>query len=288
MALPRAEWRTDHRLWIEAFVVFNLAGLAFDIFLAHSENHFRRSTEYIPLVFSIAAAPLLAALIALRHRWPAVWRDVGHLIGWSAVAIGIAGLVLHLDSRFFYERTIRSLTYAAPFAAPLAFTGLGLLVIANRMVDSASIDWPRWMLLLAVGGFIGNFVFSLTDHAMNGFYNPLEWIPVVTSALAVGWMIVPVVMPVPAAYLKACAYVVAIQAGVGLLGFALHAASILREPAGGIIERLSGGAPLMAPLLFPNLSILALISLWVLARHPDALDAMDPARLHGSPPAGGQ
>jgi hypothetical protein len=25
------------------------------------------------------------------------------------------------------------------------------------------------MLLLTLGGFIGNFVFSLTDHAMNGF-----------------------------------------------------------------------------------------------------------------------
>jgi hypothetical protein len=287
MAPPRADWRTDHQLWIEAFVVFNLAGMALDIFLAHSENHFRHSTEYVPLVFSIVAAPLLAGLVALRRRLLAVWRDVGHLIGWCGIAIGVAGLVLHLDSRFFYERTIRSLTYAAPFAAPLAFTGLGLLLIGNRMVDPASIDWPRWMLLLAVGGFIGNFVFSLTDHAMNGFYNPLEWIPVATSALAIGWLLVPVVMPVRVAYLKACAYVVAIQAGVGLLGFALHAASILRQPAGGIIERLSGGAPLMAPLLFPNLSILALAALWVLARHPAAVDIRDPVPVHdASHPSG--
>jgi hypothetical protein len=264
MAPLPAEWRTDWRLWLEGFVVFNLAGLAFDIFLAHSENHFRHSSEYVPLVFSIVAAPSLAALVAVRRRWPAVWRDVGHLIGWSAVAIGIAGLLLHLDSRFFYERTIRSLTYAAPFAAPLAFTGLGLLLVANRMIDPSTIDWPRWMLLLAVGGFIGNFVFSLTDHAMNGFYNPVEWVPVVTSALAIGWLVVPVVVAVGATYLKACVYVVAIQAAVGLVGFALHALSILRQPAAGIIERLSSGAPLMAPLLFPNLSILALMSLWVL------------------------
>jgi Na+-translocating ferredoxin:NAD+ oxidoreductase RnfA subunit len=288
MAPPRADWRTDYPLWIEAFIVFNLAGLALDIVLAHSENHFRRSTEYIPLVFSIVAVPSLAALLAVRRRLPAVWRDVGYLIGWCGVTIGIAGLVLHLDSRFFYERTIRSLTYAAPFAAPLAFTGLGLLLISNRMVDPSSIDWPRWMLLLSVGGFIGNFVFSLTDHAMNGFYNPLEWIPVVTSAMAVGWLLVPVVMPVRAAYLKACAYVVAIQAAVGLVGFALHAASILRQPAGGIIERLSGGAPLMAPLLFPNLSILALVALWVLARRPAAVDILDSARLHDTSQASGR
>ncbi len=283
MAPRRADWRTDYRLWIEAFIVFNLAGMALDIFLAHSENHFRRSTEYIPLVFSIVAAPSLAALVAVRHRLPAVWRDVGHLIGWCGVTI-----VLHLDSRFFYERTIRSLTYAAPFAAPLAFTGLGLLLIGNHMVDPASIDWPRWMLLLAVGGFIGNFVFSLSDHAMNGFFNPLEWIPVVTSAMAVGWLLVPLVMPVRAAYLKACASIVAIQAAVGLVGFALHAASILRQPAGGLIERLSDGAPLMAPLLFPNLSILALIALWVLARHPAAVNTRDSPRLHDTSHASGQ
>jgi hypothetical protein len=288
MAPPRADWRTDYRLWIEAFVAFNLAALALDIFLAHSENHFRRSSEYVPLAFSIAASPLLAALVVLRRRMPAGWRDVGHLIGWCSIAIGIAGLVLHLDSRFFYERTIRSLTYAAPFAAPLAFTGLGLLLIANRMIDPAAIDWARWMLLLAVGGFIGNFIFSLTDHAMNGFYNPLEWIPVVTSAMAVGWLLVPVVMRVRTAYLKACASVVAIQAAVGLVGFALHAASILREPAGGFIERLSGGAPLMAPLLFPNLSILALLALWALARHPAIVDSTDPASLHNTSHATGQ
>lgn len=273
MAPLPAEWRADWRLWLEGFVVFNLAGLALDIFLAHSENHFRRPSEYVPLVFSIAAAPSLAALVVFRRRWPAAWRDVGYLIGWSAVAIGVAGLILHLDSRFFYERTIRSLTYAAPFAAPLAFTGLGLLLVANRMIDRSTLEWARWILLLAVGGFIGNFVFSLTDHAMNGFYNPLEWMPVVTSALAIGWLLVPVVVPVGAAYLTACAWVVAIQAAVGVAGFALHAASILRHPAGGIFERLSSGAPLMAPLLFPNLSILALMSLWVLARHPVALDA---------------
>ena len=93
MARPRADWRTDYPLWIEAFVVFNLGALALDIFLAHSENHYRRSSEYIPLVFSILAAPLLVALVALRRRFPAGWRDVGHLIGWCAVAIGIAGLV---------------------------------------------------------------------------------------------------------------------------------------------------------------------------------------------------
>ena len=74
-------------------------------------------------------------LLGERWGWAAVWRDVGHLVGWCAIAIGLVGVVLHLDSRFFHERTIKSLVYAAPFAAPLAYTGLGLLLVMNRMVD---------------------------------------------------------------------------------------------------------------------------------------------------------
>src|SRR5436853_106419 len=157
-------WRTDHQLWVELFVLANFGGLIADIFLAHSQNHFHRAAEYVPLYFAMAATLALAAVVALRGRMPDVGRDVGYLVGWLAVVVGLAGVVLHLDSRFFYERTVRSLTYAAPFAAPLAYTGLGLLLIANRMLDPRSREWPMWILLLALGGFAGNFVFSLTDH----------------------------------------------------------------------------------------------------------------------------
>ena len=69
------------------------------------------------------------------NRWPAVWKDLGYLVGWLAVLVGLTGVILHLESHFFYERTLRSLTYSAPFAAPLAYTGLGFLLIMNRMVD---------------------------------------------------------------------------------------------------------------------------------------------------------
>lgn len=174
--LPGGNWRADHQRWVELFVLCNFGGLIVDIFLAHSQNHFRRAWEYIPLYFSIAATLTLAVVVPLRDRMPGVWRDLGHLVGWLAVIVGLAGVILHLDSRFFYERTIRSLTYAAPFAAPLAYTGLGLLLIANRLVDAGSLEWPFWILLLALGGFAGNFVFSLSDHAQNGFFNPLEWL----------------------------------------------------------------------------------------------------------------
>ena len=262
-----SSWSRDHQLWIELFVLFNFAGLLLDIYLAHSENHFRRESEYIPLWFSAIAAVALAVAVSLRRRWPPVWRDVGHLIGWAAVLVGLAGVILHLDSSFFEERTIRSLTYAAPFAAPLAFTGLGLLLIANRLVDADAPEWAYWVVLLAVGGFAGNFVFSLTDHAQNAFFNPLEWVPVVTSALAVGFLVVPFLVRVNGPYLWLCVAVLGVQMIAGVLGFGLHLWADWRQPAPTLFERVLNGAPPMAPLLFPNLVILALIGLWALRTH---------------------
>ncbi len=259
-------WRTDQQLWVELFVLFNFGGLVVDIFLAHSENQFRRASEYIPLYFSVAAATSLLALVAIRRRLPQVWTDVGHLIGWLAVAVGLVGVVLHLDSQFFYERTVRSLTYGAPFAAPLAYSGLGLLLIVNRMVDPDSREWAMWVLLLALGGFVGNFVFALTDHAQNGFFNAAEWIPVVSSAFAVGVLAVPFVMRVTPAYLAGCAMVLGVQALVGVLGFALHAAADVRQPGPTWFEKIMSGAPPMAPLLFPNLVMLGWIALWAIVK----------------------
>jgi hypothetical protein len=273
-----ADWRTDHPLWVELFVLFNFAGLIGDIFLAHSQNRFHRASEYIPLYFSIAATLTLAAVIPLRARRPRLAEGAGHIIGWLAIAIGLTGVILHLDSQFFFERTIRSLTYAAPFAAPLAYSGLGLLLIANRLVDPQSPEWPRWILLLALGGFIGNFVFSLSDHAQNGFYNPFEWLPVITSAAAVGCLAVPFVMEVTRPYVRWCAGVLGLQAVIGVVGFFFHAVAVARQPAASWFEKVLTGAPPLAPLLFPNLVLLGGIGLRVLNRRVSG-EAVNAARL---------
>jgi hypothetical protein len=267
------KWFLDHRLWLELFVLINLAFLSVDIYLAHSVNQFRQWPEYIPLYFSLAAPLVLATGLLLGEvfGYRPAWRDLGYLVGWSAVAIGLVGVILHLDSRFFYDRTIKSLVYAAPFAAPLAYTGLGLLLIMNRMVASDSAEWPRWVLLLTLGGFFGNFLFSLTDHAQNGFFHWTEWIPVVSSAFAVGFLTAPLVTAVGRRYLWLCGAVMLVQAAVGLLGFYFHAAADLHGPSPRMWDNILFGAPLMAPLLFPNLVLLAGIGLWVLrARLPFA------------------
>lgn len=270
---PRLRWAHDPQLWLELFVTANLAILAADIYIAHSVNHFRNAAEYIPLYFSIGAAVVMACAIALRWLWhfEAAWRDVGFLIGWTAVLVGLGGVLYHLESRFFLDRTLKSLTYAAPFAAPLAYAGLGFLLLVNRMVAPRSMEWARWVLFLAMGGFFGNFVLSLTDHASNGFFARTEWIPVISSAFATGFLVVPLVMGVTRRFLDLCLAVMFTQAFVGVLGFWFHMQANLIEPGHSLFEKLVNGAPPMAPLLFPNLVGLALIGLWALTPHvPEA------------------
>jgi hypothetical protein len=270
---PRLCWAHDPQLWLELFVTVNLAILAGDIYIAHSVNQFGKPAEYIPFWFSIAGSVFLALIVALAwsFRLRALWRIFGYVIGWTAILTGLAGVLYHLDCRFFAERTLKSITYAAPFAAPLAYTGLGFLLLMNRMVSPRSADWARWVLFLANGGFFGNFVLSLTDHASNGFFLRTEWIPVVSSALAVGCLTVPLISSVTRRYLDLCFLVLFAQALVGVLGFWFHLRANLVEPGHTLFEKLVNGAPPLAPLLFPNLVGLAFIGLWALIPHvPEA------------------
>ncbi len=267
IAAPQRRWALNPELWVELFVTANLAVLAGDIFIAHSMNQFRRPAEFIPFYFSIAAPPVLAAILALRQRWRAPWLDVGALVGALAVLVGLAGVLYHLESSFFLDRTLKSLTYSAPFAAPLAYAGLGFLLLVNRMVDPRGKEWAQWIVLLAVGGFFGNFVLSLTDHAGNGFFLKTEWIPVISSAFATSFLLIPLFMQTTRRYLDLCLVVLLAQSLVGVLGFWFHLRANLLEPGRGLFDKFVNGAPPLAPLLFPNLAGLAFLGLWALVPH---------------------
>jgi hypothetical protein len=255
-------WHLEPWLLVEAFCVLNLAFLTVDIYLAHSFNEFRKWQEYVPLCFSMSAPLLLALGLAFRKRWPAVWTDLGYFVGWGAIIIGLAGVVLHLNSLFFYERTLKSLTYSAPFIAPLAYAGVGFLLVMNRMVDSQSRAWAEWTLFFTLGGFAGNFGLTLSDHAENGFFYPTEWAGVGASAIAVGFLVVPLLMRVTKAFVLLSAAILAGEAGVGAWGFLLHATANLHGPSPHVLRNFTFGAAPFAPLLFPNLALLGWIALW--------------------------
>lgn len=267
MAVRNEAWWDDPELWVELFAILNIGFLTFDIFLAHSVNEFRNRAEYIPLFFSAGSPVILLIGLVQRKQHRLVWKIFGHVVGWAAIVIGLTGVILHLESHFFYERTIRSLTYSAPFAAPLAYTGLGFLLIMNRMVDANSIEWARWVLMFTLGGFVGNFVFSLADHAANGFFFNVEWVPVAASALAIGFLLMPVVLRVSPIFIDLCAALLVLEAFVGLWGFVLHTMGNLHGPSVHPFNNFIYGAPPMAPLLFPNLMVLGIIGLWQLRRN---------------------
>jgi hypothetical protein len=256
-------WIAAEDLWLEVFIIFNFVCLAGDVTLAHAENHFRNAAEYIPLWFSMAAAATLIVSMVFRTRniWPSVSRDLGYLVGWLSIVVGAAGVFYHLNSSFFYDRTLKSLTYAAPFAAPLAYMGLGCLLVMNRMVSRHSKEWAQWVLFFALGGFGGNFALSLSDHAINGFFRWSEWIPVVSSGLAVGFLLTLLIVDEQRDFLWQTGGVLFLQILVGGLGFILHAWADWHRPAGSFFANVISGAPPFAPLLFPNLALLGFIGI---------------------------
>ena len=262
MKLSRA--LRDLRLMVELFALGNLAFLALDIYLAHSVNAFRHVAEWVPFVFSLAASvALVAGLVPLRPR---VGHLIGLVVGWAAVLVGVAGLVFHLNSRFFEAQTLQSLVYTAPFLAPLSYTGIGLLLILNRTTDSSSEEWARWVLVLALGGFVGNFGLSLADHAQNGFFDRREWLAVIFAAIGVGFLVTAAFLQPCRRFIQWCAGVMLSEMVIAIIGFVLHSSANLHGPSANMVDNFIFGAPIFAPLLFANHALLALIGLWALSR----------------------
>jgi hypothetical protein len=245
------------------FCVANLSLLGFDIGIAHLENGYARRMEWLPILFSaLATVLLLPGLLGSKHP-RAVLLD--RIAGWGAVGVGVAGMMLHLESGFFQELTLHELVYSAPFVAPLSFVGVGLLVLLLRSDDASGPAFGPWVLVLALGGFVGNYALSLLDHAENGFFHGTEWVPVAASALAIGALVVELGRPrvLPRAFLFG---VLLVQVAAGLTGFVLHVAANLRETSAPFVDRFVYGAPAFAPMLFADLALLAMIGLWASVR----------------------
>ena len=119
---------------------------------------------------------------------------------------------------------------------------------------------------MALGGFVGNFLLALCDHAQNGFFNLWEWIPIVTSAFAIGCLVTLLLQPIHPPFLKVCVGILIINGLVGLLGFYLHLSVDLQSAELSIRDKFIYGAPLFAPLLFTDLALLGVLGLWQLAR----------------------
>ena len=261
--MQNRKWLDKCPVLLECFIIINLAFLAIDVYIAHSINTFAHRAEWIPFIVSIAAAPLLLAMRFCGGT--RANRLAGLGVGWVCVVVGIGGMLYHLDSQFFVDFTVRSLVYTAPFIAPLSFAGIGLLLIMHHTAHEESLEWGRWVLVMACAGFLGNFVLSICDHAQNGFFDWREWIPVCASAMAVSFLMTAISQPRNASFLALCVLILALNGLTGVVGFYLHLSANLAAPAPSVKESFLYGAPVLAPLLFPNLALLGILGLWVLA-----------------------
>jgi hypothetical protein len=250
-------------LLIEAFAIFNFAFLGLDIYIAHYINRFSLWQEWIPFAFSLGSASILALLLYFAYKAEDVswYRLIGYIIAGSSIIVGLLGFYYHLESGFFHHISIKNLVYTAPFVAPLAFAGLGCLMILSRIEDVLNEEWGLWVTFLAMGGFVGNFILSLADHAQNGFFNSNEWIGVVASAIVIGFLLAAVSFREDVLVLNWAIGLSYVQIAIGLLGFYFHFSA---NYAGGstFVDNFLYGAPIFAPMLFSNLGILALIGLY--------------------------
>lgn len=233
-------------LALDVFIILNFVFLGLDAALAHAVNSYVLP-ELTPCLFAALASVLL--LVGRRRVF------IRMIVAWGAIAVGIIGMVLHLESGYLDALTVTSLVYAAPFIAPLAFTGVGCLLLLTCYVQRKEIAWGQWVLFLSACGWGGNLVLSVLDHAQNGFFVPMEWIPVFSCALLLGALLVAMLQPYRQHLY--CLALLVINALVGLLGFGLH---LLANLSRG--EMWLHGTPLFAPLLLPNLAVLAAIGLW--------------------------
>ncbi|PEN11341.1 hypothetical protein CRI94_16280 [Longibacter salinarum] len=254
---------------LEAFVLSNIGFLIADIYVAHSLNEFAHWGEYVPLVYTAAGTVALAVSVGMQwgrsSGFPRASWWTGEVVGWMGVAVGVIGFGWHLEAWFFEATTLKSLVYSAPFIAPLAFAGLGLLLIMNRRLDGASVEWAQWVVFMAWGGWVGNFALSLADHAQNAFFYATEWIPVIVAAFAVGSLAMLLLQRPNDRDIHFAYIVLGANAGVGVLGFFLHIAPIWTEPSGATLwDQIVFGAPVFAPLLFVDLAVLSFLGVWSL------------------------
>jgi hypothetical protein len=117
------------------------------------------------------------------------------------------------------------------------------------MVGARTVERARWVTLLAPGGFVGNFVLCVCDHARSGLVRPEEWTGVVAAAAAAGALVAILIIYDNRPLLRLGFAVMPAQVAVGLLGASWHVRADPGRPMGTLWQKFLYGAPVFAPLI---------------------------------------
>ena len=229
----------------------NFLFMALDVAIAHSYNKFALLQEWIPLFYSILSGMYViyySFLVDSNYIQQTLFR----LLLFIGLGIGIIGMYWHWHGATLQEFSLKSLVYAAPLVAPLAYAGNAIVAMVS---DSVWLYKKRVLLLLVSGGFWGNFFLSILDHARNGFFYSKEWAGVFIAALGgIAFLWGSLKRTLSKEDQKILLMVSILEFLTGIAGFIFHLCSF--DQTVSLIDNLLFGVPLFAPLLFSDIAIL--------------------------------
>ena len=267
------------------FVALNEAVLALEILLAHGLNGTIRTDEWIPIVFGPVAALVLviAGLISLRQRTAAILLAL--LVFIISLFIGLLGAFFHVQRAIPPVGLVRPsyaidlFVFAPPVLGPLTFALVAIVgVIAaviedppdsGRMVIPGVLSWQvpfsktRQYYVWVSLGILATLISSVLDHGRFNFDNPWTWLPIIIGVFATVTCLGMGLIEKPSeSDLATFVFTMFALIFVGVVGLILHFSAGLTSGGAVVPERFLRGAPVLAPLLFANMSVFGLLILW--------------------------
>ncbi len=256
------------------FTSGNLAFLAVDVAIAHSVNAFRPVYEWIPVLLPPMGA-VTALGLAVQRGPSRLLRGMHLLTMLVSVLVGLLGLAFHLRAMLNPLGGVSWswLVFSAPVLAPLSFAGVGLIGIFAACEEEgpgvltfpglvrlhAPISKTQHLLWFLGLGFAGAAATSFLDHGQYG-YTMYEWTPVVAGCFAT-FVVLGRAVTNDENAIDDWTYfwTMILCLAVGVVGFAFHLSHDVAGTGAISLERMRSYAPVFAPLLFADLSILGLL-----------------------------
>lgn len=247
------------------FLIINYLIVFLDVLIAHAENRFMPSYEWIPIVFCpLAALCSVFFLLKPKSGFPKTLNFLIHSLG---VLVGILGFAFHLQAVSAGD----IVSYAGfisgnPVFAPLAFVALGIIGVIISLDDQPShrkynlTQKTRWLLLATSFWFLATALVAYFDHARTGFENIYTWFPFYVGVFAALILLFQSYSYPEHRLSLLLGITMTISFIVGLMGFSFHLSADLAGRGVFQWSRVFYQAPGLAPLLFCDLGLWGILA----------------------------
>ena len=250
----------------------NFLFIGVDVLMAHSQNNYFR-WALIPVGYSVVAVLAVVTVITFQAR--TVVRRVFQIAMWLGVLVGVAGTFFHVHGNSMSGQVSfhRLLVEGSPVAAPIAFAGIAAFALVSEHYQEAG---RRFRLLVLVGvGFMAAAVAAFLDHARLDFTPGYTMIPILSGTLAAISCFYIAAYKAEATETRIFLSILALSAFVGLAGFVFHVLGDLAGTQDVVWVRFLYRNPILGPLLFCDLALLAGLSI-LPEPQPVSEDSLDP------------